>query len=169
MKLFHYCFLLFLPLLVLSCSINEDKLKPNKYTCQYTDYALRIDGKLDEVQWKSAAWSGYFIDIEGKHKPAPKHKTKMKMLWSKHYLYIAAELEEPHLWATLTERDAIIYRDNDFEVFIDPDGDGLNYYELEIAPCFCIYSASILDINLFTFSLEDFSKAFKVASRIAPD
>ncbi|NPV83193.1 MAG: carbohydrate-binding family 9-like protein, partial [Candidatus Aminicenantes bacterium] len=35
-------------------------------------------------------------------------------------------------WATLTKRDSIIYQDNDFEVFIDPDGDTHNYYELEI-------------------------------------
>jgi len=33
---------------------------------------------------------------------------------------------------TLTARDSIIYLDNDFEVFIDPDGDTHNYYELEI-------------------------------------
>ncbi len=41
-------------------------------------------------------------------------------------------LGEPAIWGKLTKRDAIIYKDNDFEVFIDPDGDGLNYYELEI-------------------------------------
>jgi hypothetical protein len=36
------------------------------------------------------------------------------------------------VWATLTERDAVIYRDDDFEVFLDPDGDTHEYYELEI-------------------------------------
>ena len=32
----------------------------------------------------------------------------------------------------MTERDSVIFRDNDFEVFIDPDGDTHAYYELEI-------------------------------------
>ena len=64
--------------------------------------------------------------------PEPTQKTQMKMLWDEHNLYIAAILYEEHLWSTLTRRDAIIYRDNDFEIFLDPDGDGLNYYELEI-------------------------------------
>jgi hypothetical protein len=41
-------------------------------------------------------------------------------------------MEEPHVWGTLTERNAIVYNDNDFEIFIDPDGDRLNYYEFEI-------------------------------------
>jgi hypothetical protein len=59
-------------------------------------------------------------------------ETGAKLLWDDEYLYVAAHLEEPHLWATLTERDAIIYRDHDFEVFLDPEGDGVGYYEFEI-------------------------------------
>ena len=54
------------------------------------------------------------------------------MLYDDNYFYFAAELDEPHVWATLTDRDAVIYHDNDFEVFIDPDGDNHLYYELEI-------------------------------------
>jgi len=54
------------------------------------------------------------------------------MLWDDRYLYVGAYLEEPNVWATLTERDSIIFEDNDFEVFIDPDGDTHEYYELEI-------------------------------------
>jgi hypothetical protein len=54
------------------------------------------------------------------------------MLWDDDYFYIGAELEEPHVWATLTEHDAVIFRDNDFEVFIDPNGDSHEYYEFEI-------------------------------------
>lgn len=41
-------------------------------------------------------------------------------------------MEEPHLWATIEERDAVIFQENNFEIFIDPDGDTHNYYELEI-------------------------------------
>jgi hypothetical protein len=54
------------------------------------------------------------------------------MLWDATNLYIAAELSEPDVWGTITQRDAVIFRDNDFEVFIDPDGDTQSYYELEV-------------------------------------
>lgn len=54
------------------------------------------------------------------------------MLWDDTYFYVGAELEEPHIWATLTEHDSVIFQDNDFEVFIDPDGDNHQYYEYEI-------------------------------------
>jgi len=53
-------------------------------------------------------------------------------MWDDDALWIGAELEEPHVWGTLTDRDAVIYMDDDFEVFLDPDGDTHNYYELEI-------------------------------------
>ena len=56
----------------------------------------------------------------------------MKMLWDDKALYIAAELAEPNVWATITEHDAVIFHDPDFEVFLDPDGDNHLYAELEL-------------------------------------
>ena len=91
-----------------------------------------IDGKLDDAAWASAAWTDDFQDIEGDRKPRPRFRTRARMLWDDKYFYVAAELFEPHVWATLTEHDAVIFHDNDFEVFIDPDGDNQEYYELEI-------------------------------------
>ena len=73
-----------------------------------------------------------FVDIEGDRKPAPPFMTRVKMLWDDALLYIGADLEEPHVWATFTKRDSVIFHDNDFEVFIDPDGDTHAYYELEM-------------------------------------
>ena len=34
--------------------------------------------------------------------------------------------------ARLTQHDSVIFHDNDFEIFIDPDGDNHEYYEIEI-------------------------------------
>ena len=91
-----------------------------------------IDGTLDDRTWRTAPWTEPFVDIRGEDGPAPTLTTRAKITWDKHHLYIGAHLDEPHLWATLADRDAILYREHDFEVFLDPDGDGLAYYELEI-------------------------------------
>jgi hypothetical protein len=93
---------------------------------------LVIDGKLDEAAWQAAAPTAVFVDIEGARRAAPRQATRARMLWDATYFYIGAELAETDLWATLTERDSIVFQDNDFEVFIDPDGDTHLYYELEI-------------------------------------
>lgn len=92
-----------------------------------------MDGSLDHEVWDRAPWTEPFMDIEGPdHVPQPWLLTRAKLLWDSDALYIGAEMEEPHLWATLTERDSVIFQDNDFEVFLDPDDDGENYVELEI-------------------------------------
>lgn len=91
-----------------------------------------IDGKIDEAAWSAASWSNSFVDIEGDKKPLPHFDTKMKVLWDDSCLYFAAKMEEPHLWGTITEDESIIYFDNDFEIFLDPDGDNHCYYEFEI-------------------------------------
>ncbi len=102
------------------------------YVCYKAASPVVVDGLINEADWNSVPWSEYFVDIEGSLKPLPTYKTRMKMLWDDKYLYIAAELEEPHVWATLTERESVIFYDDDFEVFIDPDGDTHHYIEYEM-------------------------------------
>ena len=102
------------------------------YICYRTNEEITIDGKLNEVSWKKAAFSNLFVDIEGYARPEPLYDTKVKMLWDQEYLYIGAILEEPHIWATYTERESVIFHENDFEIFIDPNGDTHNYYEIEV-------------------------------------
>ena len=105
---------------------------PRSYVCYRTIGPVTVDGRMDEPAWTNAPWTEDFRDIEGPSKQTPRFRTHAKMLWDDDCLYIAAELEDTDIWATLTERDAVIYHDNDFEVFIDPDGDTHQYYELEM-------------------------------------
>ena len=106
--------------------------QPSTYVCFQTNQPIKIDGELKEVDWEQAPNTANFVDIEGTLQPIPPLKTTAKLLWDKEYLYIAMVLEEPHLWATLKTRDTIIFLDDAIEVFIDPDGDGHNYCELQV-------------------------------------
>ena len=108
------------------------KPQPKGYVCYRTASPVSADGVIDEQAWLAVPWTDYFTDIEGSKKPVPRLKTRAKLLWDDINLYIAAELEEPHVWAQLKQRDTVIFYDNDFEVFIDPDGDTHAYYELEV-------------------------------------
>ena len=105
---------------------------PSAYTCPRLASPPVIDGRPDEAAWSTAPWSEPFTDIQGALVPEPRLRTRVRMGWDADYFYVAARLDEPHVWATLAERDAVIYHDNDFEVFIDPDGDNHLYGELEI-------------------------------------
>ncbi|MFC5683711.1 carbohydrate-binding family 9-like protein [Flavobacterium sp. MAHUQ-51] len=103
---------------------------PKSYVAYKTTEKVVIDGEDLESSWSKSEWTDAFIDIEGVEKP--KYETKVKMLWDEKNYYILAKIQEPHVWANLKQHDTIIFYNNDFEVFIDPDGDTYNYYELEI-------------------------------------
>src|SRR5271163_4810566 len=93
---------------------------PKLYRCSRAKHSVQVTGRGDDPAWASAPWTDYFVDIEGDRKPLPRFKTRAKMLWDEQFLYVFAEMEEPHVWGTLTEKNSIIFQDNDFEVFIDP-------------------------------------------------
>jgi hypothetical protein len=112
--------------------LGQAQVPPKSYICCQTQEHMRIDGQLDEQAWKDAPWTDDFIDIEGKKKPAPRFRTRAKMLWDESCLYVGAELQEPAVWATILKPDSVIYRDNDFEIFIDPNSDNHEYFEFEI-------------------------------------
>ena len=105
---------------------------PKQYVCRRATAPIHIDGRLDKAAWRMTSWTGDFVDIQGAGHPRPRFRTRAKMLWDDRFLYVAAELQEPHVWATLTEHDSVIFHDNDFEVFLNPSGDGRNYFEFEI-------------------------------------
>src|SRR6267154_6658070 len=107
-------------------------ITPEGYVCHRASGPVTVDGNLDEAAWQAVPWTKDFRDIEGDTRPKPRFRTHVKMLWDDEYLYVAAQLEEPHVWATITQHDAVIFNDNDFEVFIDPDSDSHNYYEFEM-------------------------------------
>lgn len=102
------------------------------YYCNRTLTDVKIDGNLNESEWESALWSEAFGDITGNPLLKPLQMTRVKMLWNDTYLYIAACLHEKHISASLKQRDTVIFYDNDFEVFIDPDGDTHHYFEFEV-------------------------------------
>lgn len=104
---------------------------PRIYDAQRTKEAMKIDGKLTESSWNSVKYSDDFADIRGFDFPAPTMKTNVKMLWDNECLYIGARLEEKNITGDITKRDDIIWKNNDFEVFIDPYSDGKLYYEIE--------------------------------------
>lgn len=105
---------------------------PEKYVAYKSESPVKIDGDLTNAEWGNLEWTNEFDDLHGDKRPKPLFPTKVKMQWDDTYFYFAAELIEPHIWATLVNHDDIILQDNDFEIFMDPDGDTHDYCEIEM-------------------------------------
>ena len=115
---------------IVTIDISEDIIIPKTYVVSKCNNSLIIDGLANETAWQNIQFTDDFVDIEGDK--IPHFRTRVKMLWGQDNLYIYAELYEPHIWGDITERDQIIYLNNDFEVFIDPSCNTHNYGEFEI-------------------------------------
>ncbi|MEM6806784.1 MAG: carbohydrate-binding family 9-like protein [Bacteroidota bacterium] len=108
--------------------------KTSDYQAKKISTSIKIDGNLKKDIWQNAHWSKRFVDMVTGD-PAM-YNTQTAILWNESHLYIAFEAEEPFLEAKLTERDSIIFLENDLEVFIDG---GDCYYELEVNAANTIY------------------------------
>jgi hypothetical protein len=97
------------------------------YPCRRTKTPVTVDGRVSREPWISAEWSPRFADMAG---GSPGWwDTRAAALWDDDALYVAFKIEEPFVRAQLTERDSLIFQENDVELFIDG---GDCYYELEI-------------------------------------
>ena len=110
----------------------EDRVA--RYEARRTSDPIVVDGRLDEPGWKAAPRSPRFSDLV---RGAPGiHDTRAAVLWDDEYLYVGYWVEEPFVEGTLTERDSLIYKNNDVELFIAGRD---AYYELEINSLGTIY------------------------------
>lgn len=91
-----------------------------------------IDGKLDDAVWKRAAKTEKFVNTMN-GKPAAIDVTA-QLARDDDNLYVLFSVEDDYLRCTLSGHDAHLWEQDAVELMIDPDGDGKNYFELQLSP-----------------------------------
>ncbi len=113
----------------------------HQYTVKRTPVPLTIDGRLNEPEWQAAPFTGAFVHYQD-GSPATL-LTRSKFLWDDTYLYVAFDCQDPDVWGSMTHRDDLLWHEEVIEILCDPDGDGLNYFEVQVNPL-----GTILDLFL---------------------
>lgn len=111
------------------------------YTLKRTQHAIHVDGRLDEAVWKAAEP----VRLSAKNGGEPEQATTVRMLWDQHYIYFAFDCVDSHIWSTMKKRDEPLYNEEVVEVFIDADGDGTTYLELEVNPLGTLWDGYIFN------------------------
>ncbi|MDP2984034.1 MAG: carbohydrate-binding family 9-like protein [Candidatus Latescibacter sp.] len=106
-----------------------------EYTILKAPDKIVIDGKLDEPGWKNAPFTAPFVVYTDAS--VPRFSTRAKLLWDDTYLYIAFVMNDSDVWAKTKVYDEsnqknCLCNEEVAEIYLDPDGDGLNYLETEI-------------------------------------
>ena len=103
------------------------------YRAARTLDAITVDGKLTEFTWAALPRVGRFTDIRQANQ-ATAAPTEATVAWDDRNLYVAFVCTDENPWGTMDTRDSRLWEQEVVEVFLDPDGDGKNYPELEVSP-----------------------------------
>jgi hypothetical protein len=112
----------------------------------------KIDGKLDDEIWRTAALTGPLVDVtSGAPNSTFPVNAAVRVAWDDAALYLAFEVQDTRLIGGFKpgERDAHLWEKECVEIMIDPDGDGDNrdYYELQISPQNLIFDSQFDEYN----------------------
>lgn len=151
--------------------------RPRYAARSFNGAQIKVDGVMDEEQWQKLPVMA--LTSLGQ---APNQETWVKAFYTEDALYLGAYLSDEHIWGTLKERDAQTWTQEVLEVFIDPNGDGKDYLELQITPQNVIFDArfeAMLGMGKGTrqeqidraraFSLEGLETAVKVDGTLNDD
>jgi hypothetical protein len=93
---------------------------------------LVLDGKLDEPDWAAAQTTAAFVQtMTGAEGSLP---ARVRVAYDAEHLYLGYYVGDDFLKSTFTARDDHLWEQDTVEVMIDPDGDGRNYFEIQVAP-----------------------------------
>jgi len=121
--------------------VTEDSHLP-EYQCHFVNADITITGKIDNPLWQKVEVIQLGNPIDGK---PGRFATKVRLLYSDKYLYIAFECEDDSVWGTLTGHDEAIFNEECVEAFICPSGKMRQYYEINVSPLNTVFDALILN------------------------
>ncbi|MCP4606827.1 MAG: hypothetical protein GY847_41025 [Proteobacteria bacterium] len=101
-----------------------------------------IDGKFsDEAAWSSAAKLDKFGNTMSGTPAA--QATEVRLMWDDKNLYVAMHAVDKHLKSQFKKHDDELWKEDAFEIFLDPLGDKKDYYELQVSPAGIVFDSHL--------------------------
>lgn len=86
--------------------------------------------------WLGVESHEFQLAVDGR---PPEQGTRVRCVWDAAEWRVLFEVHDTHVWATFTERGAMLYQEEVVEIFVDPVGDLLNYFEIELNPLNAVF------------------------------
>ena len=117
-------------------NIPENRSVKPVYECRRTDGQISIDGILNERSWRFAKDVDLTLTDSRTH---PLFGTRAKLLWDDSYLYISFQCADNGIYAKKTKKDDALWQEEAVELFLDFEGKGKRYVEIEVNPLNAVF------------------------------
>jgi hypothetical protein len=101
-----------------------------------------LDGAFEgEAAWREAAILEPFretMDGTAAHSP-----TEVRLMWDRAHLHVAMSATDERLRSRYTAHDDELWHEDAFEIFLDPGGDGKDYYEIQLSPAGVVFDSHL--------------------------
>ncbi|MBW7456029.1 carbohydrate-binding family 9-like protein [Paenibacillus sepulcri] len=104
----------------------------NSYSCQELGESGVVWEKIERIALSDVVSGG-----------VPQALTYVQMHWNAEGLYIRFTSQDDYVVSDFTQHDEPLYEQDVVEVFIDEEGDGKEYLELEVSPHNIVFDAYI--------------------------
>jgi hypothetical protein len=112
--------------------ISPDYYQPEEYFCNTAAATPVIDGIVKGEEWDNINWSSVFVSMVNEESVNELFATQFKLSYQNDSIYIAAQLNETHIWAIHEECTSPHQKDNFLEIFIDSDNDEFDYMCIKV-------------------------------------
>ncbi len=119
-------------LCISGCTCEGPRTTIPEYFAQRAQRPPTIDGRLDDAAWRATERTEQFVDTMNGVVQEP--ASYARVAWDESNLYVAFEVEDDFLVSRLSGDDPHLWTEDTVEIMVDPDGDGQNYFELQLAP-----------------------------------
>jgi hypothetical protein len=135
--------------------------KPRRLTAVKSAKPIKLDGVLDEPVWAKAPSSGEFVNTQNGGKLD--WKTEVKVAWDAKQLYFGFTCQDDDVWSDFKKRDEKLWTQEAVEIFIDADGDGKDYVELQVSPNGVIFDSYLPE---YRKNQNDWNSKMKAAVKV---
>jgi hypothetical protein len=93
---------------------------------------IKVDGKADEADWGKAEKTPGFLVAEGGEPVGG--ETRARFLYDDKNLYVFVDVADKDVASSFKKHDDTLWKEDCVELFIDADGSGKGYVELQVSP-----------------------------------
>jgi Carbohydrate family 9 binding domain-like len=131
-------------------------LVERRYVVRKASKAPKIDGKGDD--WQGVPSAGLMVNtMTGDPVPLT---SEVKLQWDDKFLYAFFDMKDNDVWGELKNRDDKLWTQEAVEIFVDANGDGRSYIELQVSPRGTIFDTYLPEYRKYEDAIDPKKKPF---------